>query len=124
MDKAVSLMNSSKVYWSTLKVTGRQNLAGYKSNRKKLWTETNHLKSLPKSNLNRLIFAYLNINSIRNKFEFSASNVDLLIISETKIGNSFPKGQFLIKSFCEPFRIGRNIHTGEEFCSMLGKIFR
>ena len=29
-------MNSSKVYWSTLKVTGRQNLAGYKSNRKKL----------------------------------------------------------------------------------------
>ena len=31
------------------------------------------------------------------------------MISE-KIGNSFPKGQFLIKDFCEPFRIDRNIH--------------
>ena len=31
------------------------------------------------------------------------------MISE-KIDNSFPKGQFLIKDFCEPFRIDRNIH--------------
>ena len=63
--------------------------------------------------MNRLIFAHININSVRNKFEFLtkdlASNVDLLMISE-KIGNSFPKGQFLIKDFCEPFRIDRNIH--------------
>ena len=29
-----------------------------------------------------------------------------------KIDNSFPKGQFIIKSFCEPFRIDRNIHRG------------
>ena len=34
------------------------------------------------------------------------------MISEKKIENSFPKGQFLIKSFCEPFRIERNIHGG------------
>ena len=97
-------------------VTGSSNLAGYKSNSKNFWTETNHLKSLRKSNLNRLIFAHLNINSIRNKFEFLAkdlaSSVDLLMISETKIDNSFPKGQFLIKCFCEPFRIDRNIHEG------------
>ena len=38
------------------------------------------------------------------------SNVDLLMISETKIDNSFPKGQFLSKGFCEPFRIDKNIH--------------
>ena len=66
--------------------------------------------------MNGLIFAHLNINSIRNKFEFLAkdlaSSVDLLMISETKIDNSFPKGQFLIKGFCEPFRIDRNIHGG------------
>ena len=97
-------------------VTGSSNLAGYKSNSKNFWTETNHLKSLRKSNLNRLIFAHVNINSIRNKFEFLAkdlaSSVDLLMISETKIDNSFPKGQFLIKGFCEPFRIDRNIHGG------------
>ena len=34
------------------------------------------------------------------------------MISETKIDNSFPKGQFLIKGFCEPFRRDRNIHGG------------
>ena len=90
-------------------VTGSSNLAGYKSNRKIFCTETNHLESLHKSNLNGLIFAHLNINSIRNKFEFLAKdlagNVDPLMISETKIDNSFSKGQFLIKGFCEPFRI-------------------
>ena len=83
---------------------------------KKFCTENNHLKSLHKNNLNRLIFAYLNINPIRNNFEFLAkdlvSNVDLLMISERKIDNSFPKGQFLIKAFGEPFRIDRNIHGG------------
>ena len=30
------------------------------------------------------------------------SNVDLLMISKTKIGNSFTKGQFLIKAFYDP----------------------
>ena len=83
---------------------------------KKFCTENNHLKSLHKNNLNRLIFAYLNINPIRNNFEFLAkdltSNVDLLMISERKIDNSFPKGQFLIKALGEPFRIDRNIHGG------------
>ena len=97
-------------------VTGSSSLAGYKSNIKKFCTETNHLKSFRKSNLNRLIFAHLNINPIRNKFEFLvkdlASIVDLLMISETKINSSFPRGQFLIKGFCEPFRIDRNIHGG------------
>ena len=43
-------------------VTGSSNLAGYKSNSKKFCTETNHLKSLRKSNLNRLIIVHLNIN--------------------------------------------------------------
>ena len=31
---------------------------------------------------------------------------------DTKIDNSFPKSQFLLKGFCEPFRIDRNIHGG------------
>ena len=97
-------------------MTGSSSLTGYKSNSKKFCTEINHLKLLRKSNLNRLIFAHLNINSIRNKFKFLAkdlvSNVGLLMISETKIDNSFHKGQFLITGFCEFFRIGRNIHRG------------
>ena len=47
------------------------------------------LKSLRIANLNRIIIAQININSIRNKFDALASsirgNVDILMISETKI---------------------------------------
>ena len=49
----------------------------------------NTLKSLHKDNLNELIFAHLDINSVRNKFglvsEQIKGNVDLPMISETKI---------------------------------------
>ena len=59
----------------------------------------------------------MSINSIRYKFEFLAkditNNVDLFLISETKIDNSFPKGEFLIKGFCDPSRIERNVYRGE-----------
>ena len=48
----------------------------------------------------KLIIAHLNINSIRNKFgSFSfmiENNVDILLISETKLDDSFPLGQFNI----------------------------
>ena len=34
------------------------------------------------------------------------------MISETKIDGSFPKGQFQIKGFSDPFRVDRNTHGG------------
>ena len=50
--------------------------------------------------MNRIILGHLNINSLRNKFESLQEqiigNVDILLISETKLDNSFPNGQFLI----------------------------
>ena len=51
-------------------------------------------------------------NAFENVFK-NCSDVDLIMISETKVDNSFLKGQFLIKGFCELFRIDRNIHVGE-----------
>ena len=74
----------------------------------------NTLKSLRKDNLNKLIFVHLNINSIRNKFEKEKikGNVDVLMISETKINDSFPVGQFLIERFCTPYRVDRNSEGG------------
>ena len=76
----------------------------------------NTLKSLCKDNLNKLIFAHLNINSIRNKFELLSEqvkgNVDVLMISETKIDDSFPVSQFLIEGFCTPYRLDRNSKGG------------
>ena len=71
---------------------------------------------LRKNNLNILIFACLNIYSIRNKFQLLSEqikgNVDVLMISETKIDDSFPVGQFLIEGFCTPYRLDRNSKGG------------
>ena len=34
------------------------------------------------------------------------------MISERKLDNSFPKGQFLIPGYSAPYRIDRNCHGG------------
>ena len=72
----------------------------------------NRQKSLRTSNLHRIIIAQININSIRNKFEALVNgvrgNVDILMISETKIDDSFPLTQFLIEGFTTPYRLDRN----------------
>ena len=74
------------------------------------------LKSILKRNLNRIVVAHLNINSLRNKFDYLIEqimgNIDILMISETKLDSSFPIGQFLINSYSEPFRIDRNNQGG------------
>ena len=74
------------------------------------------MQTTRKKNVNKLIFAHLNINSIRNNFDSVVKdishNIDFLIISETNIDDSFPKGQFQIKGFSDPFRVDRNCHGG------------
>ena len=62
-------------------------------------TSNKYLKSLRIRNLNKVVVSHLNINYIRNKFDFLAhrvqGNIDILRISETKLDESFPPGQFL-----------------------------
>ena len=71
------------------------------------------LKALRLKNVNKLIITHLNINSLRNKFEFLISliedNLDVLMISETKLDESFPTSQFMINGLRAPFRLDRNI---------------
>ena len=66
--------------------------------------------------MGRLIVASININSIANKFdsleEIVKENVDILIILETKIDSTFPRNQFRLNGFSEPFRKDRNINGG------------
>lgn len=54
------------------------------------------------------VCSYLNINSIRNKFEnlntMLNSNVDILSIAETKLDSSFPTSQFTMKGYKVPYR--------------------
>ena len=52
-----------------------------------------NLQTIRKDNLNKLIFAYLNINSVRSKFDsltdIIKDNIGILMISETKVDDSF-----------------------------------
>ena len=73
------------------------------------------LNTVRQKNSSRLIIAQLNINSLRNKFDsFSQmvkDNVDILLISETKIDSSFPAAQFNMNGFTT-YRRDRNINGG------------
>ena len=58
----------------------------------------------------------MNIISFRNKFDTLVhkikGNVDVLVISETKLDESFPEGQFKIPGFATSFRRDRNKFGG------------
>ena len=70
------------------------------------------LKSMRWENTNKLVFAHIKINSLRNKFEFSVDqvkgNIDILMISETKIDDSSLFGNFLKGGFSKPYRLDRD----------------
>ena len=67
------------------------------------------LQKLKTENPLKIIFGHLNINSLRNKFEqlvdILNGSIDILMISETKIDDTFPTSQFLIEGFSEPYRL-------------------
>ena len=63
--------------------------------------EVKNLAHFRKYNQNKLVITlHLNISSLRNKFELltekTKRNVDILLISETKIDETFPDSQFKI----------------------------
>ena len=66
--------------------------------------------------MNRILIGHLHINSLRNKFEILVSsiavNLDILMISETKLEQSFPVSQFLIPGFENPIRLDRSSSGG------------
>ena len=74
------------------------------------------LQNLKAKNKDRPIIAYLNINFLDLKFEplkdMIKENVDILLISETKLNDTFPDGQFTIDGYKEPIRLDRNRHGG------------
>ena len=62
-----------------------------------------YLNNLRLTNLNRLIIGHLNINSIRDKFEalklIIKNNLDILVVSETKLNDTFPDSQFHMEGY-------------------------
>ena len=60
-------------------------------------------KKLRVNNPLRIIVGQLNINSIRNKFDALCSifkqKINILLISETKIDDTFPLAQFCVEGY-------------------------
>ena len=77
-------------------------------------TPYSSLNSLRIKNPNRIILGHLNINSIRNKIDMVSDlvegKIDILLLSETKIDNTFPTSQFKISGFSLPHRHDRSVN--------------
>ena len=62
------------------------------------------------------MIGHININSIRNKFEMLSNsikgNLDILMISETKLDSTFPSNQFTIEGYAASIRFDRNDRAG------------
>ena len=67
-------------------------------------------------NYGKLIIGHLNINALSNKFEGLKMRVQdtvgIIIISETKLDDSFPCNRFRMEGYQKPFRIDRNLYGG------------
>ena len=67
-------------------------------------------------NPNKIIIGHLNINSIRNKFDCLTyiidKNIDILLLSETKLDDTFPERQFVINGYHPPYRNDRTDKGG------------
>ena len=66
--------------------------------------------------INNVIIGNLNINSLPNKFDelkvLVNGMLDILIITETKLDDTFPVSQFHIDGFSKPYWLGRNRNGG------------
>ena len=73
------------------------------------------LKLMRRNNAQNLIIGHLNVNSLRNKFlsinELLVKNIDKLLLTETKLDDSFPINQFRIDGY-RLFRYDRNKFGG------------
>ena len=74
------------------------------------------LSEIKTKNGNKLIIGSLNINSISSKIDLLRTYVkdylDILVVLETKIDESYPISQFSIDGFSEPFRLDRDKNGG------------
>ena len=63
----------------------------------------------------KIIIGHLNINSIRFKFEFLkeliGNNIDVFLLSEAKLNDTFPSGKFLMNGYQAPFRTGMKMEV-------------
>ena len=62
------------------------------------------IKNLRLRNVNKVVISNININLLLKKFEqLKELMMYVLVITETKLNDSFPTSQFLMKGLEEPF---------------------
>ena len=87
---------------------------------------TDFLFNIQKKHSNKIIMAHININSLRNKFDMLTNSVteyiDILMISETKLDNTFPYALYHLKDFSNPYRLTEIVMAVESW-SRQGIIF-
>ena len=66
--------------------------------------------------IQKLLIGYISINLIRNKLEslvkYVGNNLDILMVSDTKIDYTFSHSQFFIEGFCTSYRLDRTAKGG------------
>ena len=74
------------------------------------------LNTIRSSNLNNVVIGLLNINSFSSKYDaiklVIQGKIDVMVIVETKLDDSYPISQFHIDGYATPFRRDRNKHGG------------
>ena len=74
------------------------------------------LKEMKIHSTDKEILGHVNTNSIRNIFDsliyMLDKNIDIFLISETKLDDTFPSAQFEIEGFTTPCRYDRNDKAG------------
>ena len=77
-----------------------------------LSNQSDALTEIRIKNPKKLIIAHLDINSVRNKFGqlkiLVHDKIDILVVTENKIDDTFPDSQFHIRGYKIPFRKDRN----------------
>ena len=63
-----------------------------------------------------MVIEHLNINPLANKFDdltlIIKDKLDILVLVETKLDDSYTETQFLIEGYKKPYRIDRNCNGG------------
>ena len=66
--------------------------------------------------INNVVIGHLDIHSLANKFDdltlIIKDKLDILVLVETKLDDSYTETQFLIEGYKKPYRIDRNCNGG------------
>ena len=74
--------------------------------------DRNGNKRLPSNHTQQIIIGHLNISSIKNKLDrmkpMLLDDIDILMVTETKLDDFFPASHFNVEGFSTPFRLDGN----------------